>query len=134
MLRRAFEGLVQQALASIPRRFREHMHNIAIIVEDEPDAQLLADMGVPRGHTLLGLYHGIPLTQRGWDDGNRLPDRITLFQGPLERASENEDDLVTAIGETLIHEVGHYFGFDEEQLEEIEERYWRARAGEDEES
>jgi predicted Zn-dependent protease with MMP-like domain len=132
MRRAAFEALVQQAIATIPREFRDRMHNLAIIVEDEPNEQLLEDMDVPPGETLLGLYHGIPLTDRGWDDGNRLPDRITLFQGPLERESEDDDDLVTAIGETLIHEVGHYFGLSEEELEEIEDQYWRERSGEDE--
>ncbi len=131
MRRDAFEALVQEALGTIPAAFRERLRNLAIIVEDEPDPALLRDMEVPPGETLLGLYHGTPLTARGWDDGNRLPDRITLFQGPLERASEDEDDLVTAIGETLIHEIGHYFGMSEEELEEIEDNYWYARGGED---
>jgi predicted Zn-dependent protease with MMP-like domain len=132
MRRDAFEALVQDALGTVPPAFRQQLRNLAIIVEDEPDAALLRDMDVPPGETLLGLYHGTPLTERSWDDGNRLPDRITLFQGPLERASEDEDDLVTAIGETLIHEIGHYFGMSEDELEEIEERYWHARTGVDE--
>ena len=75
--------------------------------------------------TLFGLYQGTPLTERQWGYGNALPDRILLFQGPLERDSEDDDDLVVAIGETLIHEIGHYFGLSEEEIEEIEERYWR---------
>ena len=127
MRRAAFEHLVQDALATIPAEFRENIHNLAIIVEDEPDDDLLDDMEVPEDETLFGLYHGVPLTERRWDDGNRLPDRITLYQGPLERSAEDEDDLVTAIGETLIHEIGHYFGFDEDALEEIEDNYWHAR-------
>lgn len=131
MRRSQFNALVEQALRTIPARFRERMRNLAIIVEDEPDPKLLDDMEVPPGETLLGLYSGVPMTERGWDYANRLPDRITLFQGPLERASEDDDDLVTAIGETLIHEVGHYFGFSEEQLDEIEENYWRSRTGEE---
>ena len=80
--------------------------------------------------TLLGLYQGIPLTERPWGYGNALPDRILIFQGPHEREAEDEDDLVVAIGETLIHEIGHYFGLSEEEIEEIEEKYWR---GEDDE-
>ena len=68
---------------------------------------------------------GTPLTERQWAHGNVLPDKITLFQGPIEDASEDEDDVVVAIGETLIHEIGHYFGLSEEEIEEIEERYWR---------
>src|SRR5438132_11450456 len=128
MRRARFERLVAEALETIPRRFRDAMANIAIIIEDEPSDDLLEEMEIERPDTLLGLYQGIPLTERRWDYGNTLPDRILLFQGPLERESEDEDDLVVAIGETLIHEVGHYFGLSEEEIEEIEEKYWRGDA------
>jgi predicted Zn-dependent protease with MMP-like domain len=120
-----FERLVAEALASIPRRFRRAMTNLAIVVEEEPSADLLEDMEIEPPDTLLGLYQGTPLTERRWDYGNVLPDRILLFQGPHEREAEDEDDLVVAIGETLIHEIGHYFGLSEEEIEEIEEKYWR---------
>jgi predicted Zn-dependent protease with MMP-like domain len=123
--RKQFERHVAEALASIPRRFRDAMHNIAIVVEDEPAPELLADMEIEPPDTLLGLYQGTPLTERRWDYGNALPDRVLLFQGPHEREADDEDDLVVAIGETLIHEIGHYFGLSEEEIEEIEERYWR---------
>jgi len=126
--REPFEKLVAEALASIPRRFRNAMVNIAIVVEDEPDRQLLEEMEVEPGGTLLGLYQGTPLTERRWDYGNTLPDRILLFQGPLEREADGEEDLVVAIGETLIHEIGHYFGLSEEEIEAIEEQYWNDRA------
>ena len=101
------------------------MQNIAIVVEDEPSADLLAEMEIEPPDTLLGLYQGTPLTQRGWAHGNVLPDRILIFQGPHERDADDEDDLVDAIGETLIHEIGHYFGLSEEEIEAIEEQYWR---------
>ena len=132
MNRREFEQLVADALASIPRRFRRALSNIAIVVEDEPSAQLLHEMEIEPPDTLFGLYQGIPLTERHWGYGNTLPDRILLFQGPLERDSEDDDDLIVAIGETLIHEIGHYFGMSEEQIEDIEERYWRGGGDEDE--
>lgn len=128
MRREQFEELVADALASIPRRFRDAMKNIAITVEDEPDRRLLDEMEIEPGGTLLGLYQGTPLTERSWDYGNRLPDRILLFKGPLERESDDEDDLIVAIGETLIHEIGHYFGLSEEEIEAIEEQYWNDRA------
>jgi predicted Zn-dependent protease with MMP-like domain len=128
MQREKFEDLVADALASIPRKFREAMKNIAIVVEDEPSRELLREMGIRPPGTLLGLYSGTPLTERGWDYGNRLPDRILIFQGPHERDAEDADDLVVAIGETLIHEIGHYFGMSEAQIEEIEEQYWNDRA------
>ena len=123
--RELFEKLVAEALHSIPKRFRKELRNIAIIVEDEPSKELLDEMGIAPPDTLLGLYQGIPLTERGWAHGNALPDRILIFQGPHQRDADDEDDLVVAIGETLIHEIGHYFGMSEEQIEEIEERYWR---------
>ena len=131
MDRKEFEQHVADALASIPRRFRKAMQNIAIVVEDEPSPALLAEMGIEPPDTLLGLYQGIPLTERSWGYGNALPDRVLIFQGPHERAAEDEDDLVVAIGETLIHEIGHYFGMSEEQIEEIEERYWRGEDDDD---
>jgi predicted Zn-dependent protease with MMP-like domain len=126
-----FESRVADALASIPRRFRGAMKNIAIIVEDEPSEDLLEEMEIEPPDTLLGLYQGIPLTERTSSYGNALPDRILIFQGPHERDSEDEVDLVVAIAETLIHEIGHYFGLSEEEIEEIEEKYWR---GEDDEA
>jgi len=126
--RNAFEQLVAEALQSIPRRFRRAMKNIAIVVEDEPAQDLLDDMEIEPPDTLLGLYQGTPLTERTSSYGNVLPDRVLIFQGPHERAAEDEDDLVVAIGETLIHEIGHYFGLSEEEIEEIEERYWRGDA------
>ncbi len=125
MKRAAFEELVNEALASIPRRFRNAMSNLVIVVEDEPSTDLLSEMAIEPPDTLFGLYQGTPLTERGWGHGNTLPDRILLFQGPHEREAEDENDLVVSIGETLIHEVGHYFGLSEEEIEEIEERYWR---------
>jgi predicted Zn-dependent protease with MMP-like domain len=125
MTRSQFLALVDEALATIPSDFQAAMKNIAIVVEDEPSNEQLASVEIEPPDTLLGLYEGTPLTERQWAHGNVLPDKITLFQHPIEDASEDEDDLVVAIGETLIHEVGHYFGLSEEEIEEIEERYWR---------
>jgi predicted Zn-dependent protease with MMP-like domain len=125
MTRQEFETLVKEAVETIPLRFRRAVKNLAIVVEDEPSAATLAEMEIEPPDSLFGLYQGTPLTERTWGYGNTLPDRITLYQGPIEDASENEDDLVVCIGETLIHELGHYFGLSEEEIEEIEERYWR---------
>jgi predicted Zn-dependent protease with MMP-like domain len=129
MTRDAFEQLVADALSGIPRRFRDAMSNIVISVEDEPSRPLLREMEIEPPDTLFGLYQGTPLTERRWDYGNSLPDRILLFQGPHEREAEDEEDLIASIGETLIHEIGHYFGLSEEEIEAIEERYWRGAEG-----
>jgi len=125
MTRAAFEQHVAEALATIPRQFRDAMHNIAIVVEDEPPEELLDEMEIEPPDTLFGLYQGIPLTERTSSYGNTLPDRVLIFQGPHERETADEEDLIVCIGETLIHEIGHYFGLSEEEIEEIEERYWR---------
>ena len=129
MTREAFEQLVAGALSGIPRRFRDAMTNIVISVEDEPSRALLREMEIEPPDTLFGLYQGTPLTERRGDYGNSLPDRILLFQGPHEREAEDEDDLIGSVGETLVHEIGHYFGLSEEEIEEIEERYWRGDDG-----
>jgi predicted Zn-dependent protease with MMP-like domain len=128
MTRQEFRAHVDQALAMIPDRFREAMQNIAIVVEDEPSPQTLRELDLEPPDTLLGLYQGTPLTERQWSHGNALPDKITLYQGPIEDASSDNDDVVIAIAETLIHEIGHYFGLSEEEIEDIEENYWNGDA------
>jgi len=126
MRRREFEKLVEEALATIPEDFRAAIRNMAIVVEDEPPDDVLEEMEIPPGDTLLGLYQGTPLPDRGAAHGNTLPDVVTLFQGPIEDAAGGDpDQIVYEIGETLIHELGHYFGLSEDEIEEIEERYWR---------
>jgi predicted Zn-dependent protease with MMP-like domain len=134
MTREQFRRLVTEAITLIPRRFRREMKNLALVVEDEPDADLLEEMEIEPPDSLYGLYQGTPLTERTWDHGNSLPDRITLYQRPIEEDCEDEDEVRAVIGETLIHEVGHYFGLSEEEIEEIEEKYWRGETlGPDEE-
>ncbi len=124
MTREAFQRLVRDAIDSIPKRFSKHIANVAIVVESEPSPAILEEMDIEPGDTLFGLYQGTPLPQRSWDYGNSLPDRITLFQRPIEDACETNGEVVATIGETLIHELGHYFGMSEEHIEEIEEKYW----------
>jgi predicted Zn-dependent protease with MMP-like domain len=127
MTRARFQSLVEEAIDTIPRRFARHVRNLAVVIEDEPSDELLEELELdPSSDTLLGLYQGTPLPDRGWGYGNTLPDRITLFQGPIEDECEgDEDEIVVAIGETLIHELGHYFGLSEEEIMAIEDRYWR---------
>lgn len=125
MTRAEFERLVHEAVTLIPKRFRREMHNLALVVEAEPSPELLQELEIEPPDSLYGLYQGTPLTERTWAFGNALPDRITIFQRPIEEDCENADEIRAVIGETLIHEVGHYFGLSEEEIEEIEERYWR---------
>lgn len=131
MTRTEFEHYVAEALQTIPQDFRDAMENLAIVVEDEPDPELLDEMEAGPDDTLFGLYTGIPLTERQWAQGNTLPDRIILFQGSHEREAEDEDDLIVSIGETLIHEIGHYFGMSEEEIEHVEDEYWHKHGRDD---
>jgi predicted Zn-dependent protease with MMP-like domain len=125
MTREKFERLVVEAVTLIPKRFRREMKNLALVVEDEPSVELLEEMEIVAPDSLYGLYQGTPLPERTWGFGNALPDRITLYQRPIEEDCDDEDDIRAVIGETLIHEVGHYFGLSEDEIQDIEERYWR---------
>ena len=134
MSRDEFHALVQEAIDLIPSRFARAIHNLAIVVEDEPSDELLDELEVDDEGTILGLYQGTPLNQRGFGYGNQLPDRITLFQGPIEdEAEDNEDEIIIAIGETLIHELGHYFGMEEHEIAPHEERWLRGEPDPDDE-
>ena len=131
MTRDRFRQLVEEALREIPRRFRREMKNVAVVIEDEPSPELLEEMEVEPGDTLFGLYQGTPLPERGWAFGNALPDRISIYQGPIEEACEDDEEVRNCVAETVIHEFGHYFGMDEEEIEEIEEKYWRGESLDD---
>ena len=128
MTRERFTQLVEEALREIPRRFRKEMKNVVVVVEDEPSPELLDEMEIEPGDTLFGLYQGTPLTERSWSFGNNLPDRISIYQKPTEEACETEDDVRDCIAETVIHEFGHYVGMSEEEIEEIEDKFWRGES------
>lgn len=106
-----FEDAVGDALDLIPDELARLMSNVAVLVEDEP----------PQGQgRLLGLYEGTPLTDRdGWWDAGSLPDRITIFKGPLTRLCEDREDLLDEIAVTVVHEVAHHFGIDDARLHEL---------------
>ena len=131
MTREAFTVLVEEALREIPRRFRKAMRNVAVVVEEEPSPDILEEMEIDEGDTLFGLYHGTPLTERGWGYGNTLPDRISIYQRPIEESCEDHEEIIVCIAETVIHEFGHYFGLSEAEIEEIEDKYWRGEALDD---
>ena len=129
MTRQRFERLVEEALSDIPRRFRDAMKNVAVIVEDEPPPAVREDLELGPDDDLFGLYEGTPLPERGATYGNTLPDRISIYQLPIEDACEDDEEIRMCVAETVIHEFGHYFGMTEEEIEEIEENYWRSKTG-----
>jgi predicted Zn-dependent protease with MMP-like domain len=119
MTRERFTELVEEALRDIPRRFRRAMKNVAVVVEDEPPPALLEELEIEPPDTLFGLYQGTPLTERSWSHGNALPDRISIYQQPIEAECADDDEIRECVAETVIHEFGHYFGLSEEEIEEI---------------
>ena len=121
MTRPQFEALVARAMRSLPKTFRDKIKNIAVVVEDWADADTLAEMGIEPPDTLYGLYRGIDLTRRDGAYGNVLPDVITIYQGPIEEDAVDEDDMAEIVRETVVHELGHYFGLDDETMHRIED-------------
>lgn len=121
-----FENVIEEALETIPEKFLEALENVAIVMEDEPDDYHFETLDEPESlggslyeDELLGLYDGIPLTERdGYYDGD-IPDVITIFKGPHERSFGSREEVVEEIGKTVIHEIGHYFGIDDERLHEM---------------
>jgi len=110
-----FEQLVEEALTRLPRRFADLLDNVAVIVEEEPSDEDL-DIVEDEGGELLGIYRGIPLTRRHYDMLPLMPDRIAIFRGPILRVTRNRRQAVRQIRETVIHELGHYFGLDDEDM------------------
>jgi predicted Zn-dependent protease with MMP-like domain len=121
MTKSQFETLVARAMRSLPRTFRDKIKNIAVVVEDWADAQTLAEMGIEPPDTLYGLYRGIDLTRRDGSYGNVLPDVVTIYQGPIEEDAADEEEMAQIVRETVVHELGHYFGLDDETMERIED-------------
>ena len=114
-----FEQLVQNSLTRLPRRFKQKIRNISLEIEDRPSEELLREMGIVSG-TLFGLYQGVPLTEREWNYGNVLPDRIVIYQRPIEEAASSSGEIEEIVMETVMHEIGHYFGFGDDALSDIE--------------
>lgn len=121
LARKEFEELVVSSLKGIPKYFREKMENVDVVVEDQASTEVLSEMGMRSPFELLGLYQGVPLDRRGFFYGNVLPDKITLFQIPIESICKTKKEIEEKIKEVVIHEIGHYFGLDEERLQELED-------------
>ena len=118
-----FETVISEALDEMPNRFLRALDNVGVAMQDEPDDDQLdiAEWGTSDEESgeLLGLYEGLPLTERGVDYGGLAgdaPDVITIFKGPHERCFDSREQVVSEIKKTVIHEIGHYFGLDEDQL------------------
>ena len=116
-----FEEIVARAVEALPEEFREMLDNVDITVEDAPTADQLQQEGFDDGETLLGLYEGVPLTERTSGYGFVLPDKITIFRLPIEAVCMNDDEIAAAVADTVKHEIAHHFGISDARLDEIEE-------------
>jgi predicted Zn-dependent protease with MMP-like domain len=121
MTRRQFEALVDRALRKLPRPFRDKLANIAVVVEAWPDDETLGEMGIEPPDTLYGLYRGVDLPRRDSSYGNVLPDTITIYQGPIEEDCQDPEEMTELVRDTVVHEIGHYFGLDDETMHRIED-------------
>src|SRR2546425_12906105 len=121
MTRPEFETLVERALRTLPRRFKDKISNVAIVVEDWADEETLEQLGIEPPDTLYGLYRGIDLTRRDTSYGNVLPDTIHIYQGPIEEDCADDAEMAELVRDTVIHEIGHYFGLDDDTMEGIEQ-------------
>ena len=120
MDRERFEWLVAKAIADLPDEFRERMDNIDIVVQDEPTSGQLADAGLKRSETLLGLYEGVPLTRRSRSYGMVPPDKITIFQKPIEARYRSDTQIQHEIQRVVKHEIAHHFGISDARLNQLE--------------
>ena len=120
LTRKEFEEIAAAALRGLPRNLRRKMENIDVVVEDRASPALVEEMGLGSPCDLLGLYQGIPYDRRGFYYGNVLPDKITLFQLSIESLCKTRGEIEEKVRDVIIHEVGHYFGLEEERLRSLE--------------
>jgi predicted Zn-dependent protease with MMP-like domain len=119
MNRQTFEHLVAQALDELPAEFQEKLDNVEVIVEDWPDRATLQLAGVHHPASLLGFYHGIPQTKRTHNYGLVLPDKISIYQRPIEMRCHTPEQVRSTVHRVLRHELGHHFGISDDRLREI---------------
>jgi len=120
MDREGFEWLVAKAVEALPDEFLSRLQNVDIVVEDRPTASQIARVGLGRGHTLSGLYEGVPQTRRGSHYGMVVPDKITIFRESIEARCSNEGEVITEIERVVKHEIAHHFGISDARLRQIE--------------
>ena len=124
MTRAAFEKIVEEAISSLPEEFREHLDNVIVLVEDRASCRQRESLGLEPHEDLFGLYEGVALTRKS-DASPEIPrpDRVWVFQEPIESACRSRKEMIREIQDTVVHEIGHHFGLEEEDLEAIEDEY-----------
>jgi len=122
MDREKFKSLVRNAIDKLPEEFISKLRNVDVIVEDRPAPNQVRRAGLGRGQTLLGLYEGVPQTRRGGHYGLVPPDRITIFQKPIEAICKDDNEVVVEIERVVKHEIAHHFGISDARLRQLEKR------------
>lgn len=116
MEKKKFQKLVMEAIDELPDSFKKKIENLYVVVEDFPSEEILREQGVKSPYSILGLYQGIPVKKRGVFYTNVLPDRITIYQKPVESLDKDDDRIKERVKEVFRHELGHHFGFSEKEL------------------
>jgi predicted Zn-dependent protease with MMP-like domain len=119
MDREKFEWLVAKAIDNLPDEFRARLENVDVVVEDQPTPRQLVALGKKRGEMLLGLYEGVPLTRRSRYYGMVVPDKITIFQKPIESICKSDSAIITRIQQVVQHEIAHHFGISDDRLRQL---------------
>ncbi|NIM04667.1 MAG: hypothetical protein GTO55_01910 [Armatimonadetes bacterium] len=117
--REEFAELVTQALEGVPDEFLEKLQNVYVTVEDNPSAEDYEKAHLPAGVQILGLYHGVPLGRRSPFSPMSMPDRITIFQRPIEARSRSRADIIKQVRRTVLHEIAHHFGISDKRIREL---------------
>lgn len=127
MERKEFENLVKEGIKTIPDKFLKELDNVDIVIEDEPSPYQLEKLKARNGFFIFGLYEGVPKTKRG-HYGQILPDKITIFKKPIERAASSPEEIKKIVNNTIWHEIAHHFGMDEKRVREAEAQRKRKKS------
>lgn len=117
-----FEGLVNEGIEAIPKKFLDLLDNVAVTIEPEPNSAQVAKFKLNHNYTLLGLYEGVPQNRRGPNYTAVLPDKITIFRGPILRLAQDPERIKQMVKDTVWHEIAHHFGMDEAEVRNAEKK------------
>lgn len=119
MSKEDFEKIVEKGISAVPEKFLKMLNNVEIVTEENPNREQLKKLRLGKGYQIFGLYEGVPKTKR-WDYGQVLPDKITIFQAPIEKASSSEGEIKEIVKNVVWHEIAHHFGMDEKKIRGLE--------------
>ena len=131
MKKEKFEKIVEKALTDLPKEFKELIENLVVLVEDEAPPEVYRQTGAHPFSRILGTYQGVPYTHRGPYYGNILPDRITIYQRPIEEICRSEEEIIIQVQKTVLHEIWHYFGRTDKEIEQLERDAFEGNKGDE---